>query len=124
MRKSNTAHNLAETVLSPRFLRVCALAYGVSCAALWISLLLTFATGAKTPGQGLGPDFSAFYTAGWMVYNGESSQLYDFNRQLEIQRALKLNESANNLSAWVHPPHGAWLLAPLANFSPRAAYAT
>ena len=123
MKKPNTAHNLAETILSPRFLRVCALAYGASCAALWISLLLSFATGAKTPGQGLGPDFPAFYTAAWMVHHGESSQLYDFNRQLEIQRALKLNAGANDLSAWVHPPHGAWLLAPLANFSPRTAYA-
>ena len=124
MKNTNaTLRNLAETILSPRFLRVAAWTYGAACAALWISMFLTFATGAKTPGQGLGPDFSAFYTAAWMTHNGQAHNLYNFDKQLEVQRALKLNESANNLSAWVHPPHGAWLLAPLANFSPRAAYA-
>ena len=123
MKNSNTAPNLAETILSPRFLRVAAWTYGLCCVALWIALLLSFATGANRAGQGLGPDFSAFYSAAWMTHNGQAEDLYRFDKQLEVQRDLNLNAGANDFSAWVHPPHGAWLLAPLANFSPRAAYA-
>lgn len=120
----NTARNLAQMILSPRVLRALGWTYGIACAALWISLFVAFFAGSDAkPARSIGPDFSAFYSAGWMVRNGQSASLYDFDAQQKIQQQLVLNAGANDLSAWVHPPHGAWLLAPLTRFSPRAAYA-
>lgn len=120
----STFSNLAQSVLSARFLRVAAWVLGACSLLLWLALILLFASGAnKPPSQSIGPDFAAFYTGGTLFRNGESAQLYDFARQSELQQQLGIVAGKNALSAWVHPAHYAVFMAPFSALSPRTAYA-
>ena len=107
-----------------------ALAYLASASLVWAVLLALWLGGQggrDRSGDVLGPDFPAFYTAGWMLRHGEAARLYDFERQKEVQRSLGLSprlSPSHGVSAFINPPHYALLMAPLSALSYRAAFAT
>lgn len=106
-----------------------ALAYLASASLVWgvlLALWLGGQGGRDRSGDVLGPDFPAFYTAGWMLRHGEAARLYDFERQEEVQRSLGLSPrppASRGVSAFINPPHYALLMAPLSALSYRAAFA-
>lgn len=125
---SNALKNVAARLLSWKFLRAAAFAYGAAMLAVWLVLLLGYATGRgarDNTGEILGPDFPSFYTGGWMLNHGEKARLYDTLRQRDIQRELGLRPAPpneNGVSAFVHPPHYALLVSPLSRLPYRAAF--
>ncbi|HVF85113.1 MAG TPA: glycosyltransferase family 87 protein, partial [Abditibacteriaceae bacterium] len=128
MKISHSSHSaffrFGQLVLSWRFLRVAAVAYGLSALLLWATLGTLFVRGAgQAPGQSIGPDFAAFYTAGTMVRQGEKTRLYNFERQQQLQQQLHLTQHEDEVSAFINPAHYALLMAPLSTLAPRQAYA-
>jgi hypothetical protein len=123
---SNSDHatgGFSTLVFSWRFLRLAAGAYFLAALLLWGTLFGMWLRGSDArPSDSIGPDFPAFYTGGWMIRNNEAPRLYDFGRQHQIQRQLNLNARPDELSAWVHPPHYALVMAPFSALPPRTAY--
>ncbi len=73
-----------------RLWHVGALAYLASALLVWGVLLALWVGGQggrDRTGDVLGPDFPAFYTAGWMLRHGETARLYDFERQRKCSAA-------------------------------------
>lgn len=109
----------ARLLLDARFLRVAAGVYLGMTLLVWSVLLvlcLGSVNGRDRKGDVMGPDFRAFYTAGWMVRHGESARLYDFDRQQKVQELLEIQPGAHNqqgVSAYLNPPHFAAAMAPL-----------
>ena len=65
-------------------------------------------------------DLSMYYTAGAMVRKGHSHQLYDYQLQLQFERALVSQTPA----PYTHLPYEALPFVPLSLLSYRAAYVT
>jgi hypothetical protein len=123
MNDSPQRRSIVTILLETRFLRTLAWAYGVASLLLWMVLIAQWFGGTQKIAGSIGPDFPAFYTGGYLARTGEYSNLYDFERQQELQRNWNINAHRDDISAWVHPPHSALLMAPFSYFHPRAAYA-
>ncbi len=65
-------------------------------------------------------DFSAMYTAGYMVREGNGSRLYDLAEQARAEATTRGNRPG--LMVIVHPPFEALFFAPLARLSYASAY--
>jgi hypothetical protein len=115
---------VARFLLSWRFLRPAAIAYLLAVSLLWV-VLITMWLGGKNgrdaQGDVLGPDFPAFYTAGWMLRHGEADKLYDAARQREIQQTFL--PGMKGVSAYINPPHYALLMQPLSTLPYSTAFA-
>ncbi len=101
-------------LVSGSLLRLAAPAYLFLMALVWLMLLWLWVGGSggrDRSGVVLGPDFPAFYTGGWLVRHGEYTNLYDLQRQVEVQNAAL--RGFDGVSAYLNPPHYALLMAPL-----------
>jgi len=79
----------------------------------WIVGLQNFRAGAG--------DFRVFYSSGYLVRQGETAKLYDYDTQTRIQRTLIPNART---FPFIHPPFEAIIFAPLAMLSyPQAHFA-
>lgn len=104
----------AELFLSRRLLSAGAVIYLALMTAVWTLLLALWfggAAGRDRAGSVLGPDFTAFYTGGWLVQHGDYLGLYVLERQASVQRSVLAG--FQGVSAYLNPPHYAILLAPL-----------
>ncbi len=112
----------AHLLVSWRLLRLAAPAYIALMLAVWgVLFYLWFGgtNGRDRSGVVLGPDFPAFYTGGLLVRQGSAQELYD----LEQQRALQhLFVSSKTLSAYVNPPHYAFVAIPFSMLPYGAAF--
>ncbi|HEX8236378.1 MAG TPA: glycosyltransferase family 87 protein [Abditibacteriaceae bacterium] len=114
---------VARFLLSWRFLRPAAIAYLVAVSLLWVVLIAMWLggkNGRDAQGDVLGPDFPAFYTAGWMLRHGEADKLYEAARQREIQQSFL--PGMKGVSAYINPPHYALLMQPLSTLSYSTAF--
>lgn len=70
------------------------------------------------------PDFSIFYTAGRILHDGHSSELYDNGVQEAVQRSFSPTgvERRGSILPYNHPPFEALLFVPLVRFSYLTAY--
>jgi hypothetical protein len=119
----HSAGSCSKLVFSWRFLRLAVGAYFLAALLLWGTLFGIWLRGTDArPSDSIGPDFPAFYTGGWMLRHGETPLLYNFERQHQIQQQLNLNARPDDLSAWVHPPHYAFVMVPFSALPPRTAY--
>jgi hypothetical protein len=121
---AETKLGLTRFLLSARFLRPAATAYLLAVLLLWVVLLVLWfggKNGRDAQGDVLGADFPAFYTGGWMLRHGEAEQLYDWSRQREIQQTFL--PGMKGVSAFINPPHFAWLMQPLSTLPYPAAFA-
>jgi hypothetical protein len=115
---------IARFLLSWRFLRPTAIAYLLAVSLLWVVLIVMWSggkNGRDAQGDVLGPDFPAFYTAGWMLRHGEADKLYDSARQREIQQTFL--PGMKGVSAYINPPHYALLMQPLSTLPYSTAFA-
>ena len=64
-------------------------------------------------------DFRSFYAAGYILRTGNSSRLYDYDFQHEIQEKTV---GGDLILPFLHPPHEAALFVPFSFLSYRAAY--
>jgi hypothetical protein len=115
---------LARFLLSWRFLRPAAIAYLLAVSLLWAVLIVMWVggnNGRDAQGDVLGPDFPAFYTAGWMLRHGEADTLYDSARQREIQQTFL--PGMKGVSAYINPPPYALLMQPLSTLPYPKAFA-
>ncbi|HEY3972186.1 MAG TPA: glycosyltransferase 87 family protein [Candidatus Sulfotelmatobacter sp.] len=70
------------------------------------------------------PDFTAFYTAGWLLREGRGDQLYDARAQLEVQqRFAGDSDIRRGPLPYIHPPYEAALFLPLTFLTYREALA-
>lgn len=116
--------SIARFLLSWRFLRPAAIAYLLAVSLLWVVLIVMWLggkNGRDAQGDVLGPDFPAFYTAGWMLRHGEADKLYDAARQREIQQTFL--PGMKGVSAYINPPHYALLMQPLSTLPYPKAFA-
>lgn len=68
-------------------------------------------------------DFTAHYTGARLVWEGKGADLYDWKTQARRQQALLSGRTlAEGLLPYIHPPHTALLLAPLAALPLEAAF--
>ncbi len=69
------------------------------------------------------PDFSIYYSAGWVARHGLSHQFYDDTTRFEVQQpfASRVKQFRDPLP-FTHPPFEAWYFAPFSNFSFLTAY--
>jgi hypothetical protein len=115
---------IARFLLSWRFLRPAAIAYLLAVSLLWVVLIAMWLggkDGRDAQGDVLGPDFPAFYTAGWMMRHGEANKLYDAARQRDIQQTFL--PGMKGVSAYINPPHYALLMQPLSTLPYPKAFA-
>ena len=118
----------ARLLLGWKFLRVTSGVYLVLTLLVWgflLALWLGSTGGRDRDGDVIGSDFRAFYTAGWMVRHGQSTRLYDFEQQQEVQRQLDIQPGAHRargVSAYLNPPHFATAMAGLARLPYAAAF--
>jgi Glycosyltransferase family 87 len=69
------------------------------------------------------PDFTIFYTAGKVLYEGRGRQLYDLETQLSLQHGFAPEvQHRENALPFNHPPFEALLFAPLAGLPYVRAY--
>lgn len=123
------SEDLPSSARATRLWRAGAVAYLTSALVVWgvlLALWLGGREGRDRAGDVMGPDFPAFYTAGWMLRHGEAARLYDLRRQQEVQRTLGLSPrppAGQGVSAFINPPHYALLMVPLSALPYSAAFA-
>lgn len=102
----------------PRFWRFAAAAnvgLALALAALWTSM--------ACQGKFWRADFRAFYTGWAMVLDGEGERLYDLELQEQYQRGVTPElPQDQGLLPFVHPPHAAVAMSPLAELPRDAAF--
>lgn len=84
--------------------------------ALWAAWLLSLLLGKGNTdlnGHLVGTDFAAFYTAGKIMWMGQSNDLYGLELAHTIQQAL-YPETSQNFYPYLNPPHYALWMAPFA----------
>lgn len=79
-------------------------------------------TGVPTDAVAGGFDFRAFYTAAWMVWNGQGGGLLDLQAQAAAQATL-FSDGRADVMGYFNPPLWAGLMAPLAALRPGMALA-
>jgi hypothetical protein len=102
----------ARLLLSARLLRPSALAYFALMALVWAALLALWLGGSGGRDSGgvvLGPDFVAFYTGGLLARQADYDTMSDLDRQQALQTPFVPGHA---LSAYVNPPHYAFVAAP------------
>ncbi len=107
----------ARLLVSWRLLRFAAPAYLLLMLVVWTVLLGLWLGGREgRDGNGvvLGPDFPAFYTGGRLLTQGGSIGLYDLDSQRALQQEILPGQA---LSAFVNPPHYAFVAAPFSLMS-------
>lgn len=91
-------------------------------AALWFGWLVSILPGLLAGGasdrfgQLIGTDFAAFYTAGKIVLEGKSSQLYDAGLAIELQGQIQNQKpgQSTQFNPYLNPPFYALLFVPFA----------
>ena len=92
-------------------------------AALWLGWLVSILPGLAAGGsndrfgQLIGTDFAAFYTAGKIVLEGKSSQLYNAGLAIELQNQLYQQngvQQPTQFNPYLNPPFYALLFVPFA----------
>jgi hypothetical protein len=102
----------AHVLVSWRLLRLAAPLVLLLLLLVWSVLLNLWLGGAHGRDRGgvvLGPDFPAFYTGGLLLRQPDLHSMYDLDRQQALQNAILPGHS---LSAYVNPPHYAFVAAP------------
>jgi hypothetical protein len=70
------------------------------------------------------PDFTVYYTAGWMLREGQGSQLYNPHAQIAVQQEFATrSDTPDNLLPYIHPPFEALIFLPLTFLPYTAAFA-
>jgi hypothetical protein len=85
-------------------------------AALWISWVLSLVLGKgylDASGHLIGTDFVAFYTAGKILWMGQSAELYNLELAHQVQQPL-YNGGSDNFNPYLNPPFYAWIFVPFA----------
>lgn len=69
------------------------------------------------------PDFTAFYTAGWLLRSGHGAQLYDPGAQFRLQQQFTADpEIRRGPLRYIHPPFEALLFVPFTFLPYRSAF--
>lgn len=108
----STLVRTAHLLVSWRLLRLAAPAVLLLLIVVWgvlFNLWLGGANGRDRAGVVLGPDFPAFYTGGLLIRQLDRGSMYDLHRQQTLQNAIL---PGHWLSAYVNPPHYAFVAAP------------
>ncbi len=82
---------------------------------LWFAWILSILLGPGNmdlAGQVVGTDYLQFYTAGVTLRQAQSSELYNFAYQSQLQQAIA-GPNLTNFHAFITPPFLAWLFVPL-----------
>ena len=82
---------------------------------LWFAWMLSSLLGPGNmdlAGQVVGTDYLQFYTAGVTLRQAQSSELYNFAYQSQLQQAIA-GPNLTNFHAFITPPFLAWLFVPL-----------
>jgi len=85
-------------------------------AAVWLGWIISLLLGsgnADAAGHLIGTDFVAFYSAGKILLQGQSADLYNLELAREIQQRL-YNIPNDNFNPYLNPPFYAWLFIPFA----------
>lgn len=92
-------------------------------AAIVVAFIIAVLSGngASTLTGRLGGDYAAFYGAGRIVAEGESGELYNWNRQLDAQKGLFPGEDKSFLP-FMNPPYVALAYVPLSLLPYRFSY--
>jgi len=86
----------------------------IAGGALWIGWLvsLIFGSGNKDlAGQVVGTDYVQFYAAGTTLRMGESTHLYDFEYQHQLEQKI-IGSPIEGLHGFITPPFMAWAFVP------------
>ena len=79
-------------------------------AALWLGWFLSLLLGSgntDAAGHLIGTDFVAFYTAGKILLQDQSTNLYDLEVARQIQQPI-YQDQTENFNPYLNPPFYAW----------------
>jgi alpha-1,2-mannosyltransferase len=99
-----------DRLLTPRRLKYPWIAGGM----LWLAWLVSILVGPGNmdmAGQVVGTDYLQFYAAGETLRQGQSSELYNFEVQSQLQQSIAGPE-LKSFHAFITPPFFAWLFVP------------
>jgi hypothetical protein len=87
----------------------------IAGGALWFAWIISTLLGPGNmdlAGQVVGTDYLAFYTAGVSLQQGQSTNLYDFTYQSQLQHSIA-GSGLTSDDPFINPPFWAWLFVPL-----------
>jgi alpha-1,2-mannosyltransferase len=100
----------------PHFLNEKRLRYAlIAGGILWIGWLFSLILGSgdkDLAGQVIGTDYVQFYAAGTTLRKGESTYLYDFEYQHQLEEEI-IGAPIEGLHGFITPPFMAWVFVPL-----------